>query len=530
MAKHIENSNPSRTFMEYRFLTQLTPKDCTPEKISLKTPLTRYERDKGFESAKIVLNIPFMSAAMQAVTGARLAITLAQEGGIGTHYCSQTIEDEAAKVAEVKNEKAGFVKPETLKPEQTVQEAFKKAKQDGHSIYPVVNPEGILLGSINVNYLRGRLQEAKLGEVMRRFIPESLEDIIERKRRDTNTETEELVKLAREYIPFAYAGIDLREANRIMGNDHKCLTIIRKDGTLDSLVFRKDVQQHINHPNELVDADKRYVTAAALNTHDYKERAAALVQSGVDLLVIDSSDGFTEYQKECIEFCKKNYADTPIMGGNIITAKAFDYLVGAGADVIKVGMGGGSICITQEQKGTGRGQATAVAEVVKARDEYYQKTGIYIPIISDGGHSDAKDMLLALAFGAEAVMLGRVFAGCEESNAPFHPETKRLKQYWGEGHSRARAWREKRYGQTSFNEGVDGLIPYVGKMSENVLADILFKMKATMVSCGTKTTQDLQKTAEIELISEASRVEGKAHDIIIPQNILEYTSKTWGEK
>jgi IMP dehydrogenase len=525
LARRIIKETPSRTFVEYRFLPGRTAENCTPENIFLSSPITSYNKRKGPYSAKIILNIPFMSAAMQAVTGPELAIALAQQGGIGVHYSSQPIEEEAQKVAAVKTAKAGFVRPETLSPEQRVQEALRKAK-DGHSIYPIVNSEGKLLGSINTNYLRGKPAEAKLEEVMRKFVPATLEATIQVMLVDAGVKPEDIIKTAREYIPFAYAGIDLKKANELLGNDHKCLAIINRDGTLDSLVFRKDVQEHLEHPLELTDNHKRYMTAAAINTHDYTERVPALIEAGADLLVVDSSDGYTSYQRKCIEFCKKNYPDTPVMGGNIITAEAFNFLAKAGADAVKIGMGGGSICITQEQKGTGRGQATAVEEVVRARDEYLKKTGIYIPLVSDGGHSYAKDMLMAIAFGADAVMLGRIFAGCEESNAPFEPEDRRFKQYWGEGHSRSRAWREKRYGQSSFDEGVDGLIPYAGKL-DAVLNDIMKKMKSTMITCGCSTIPELQEKTVVEVMSELSIQEGKAHDVILSDH-NNYKQGKWG--
>lgn len=518
---------PSRTFMEYRFLPGETKKDCVPENISLRTTLTRYTKEGGAESAKIVLNVPFLSAAMQSVTGSKLAIALAQNGGVGVIFCSQPIEEQAKMVSEVKNMKAGFVKPIALLPDQTVEDAFKKSSEVGHSIYPIVDANGILLGSINVNYLKNVNRDIKLSLVMRCFISDRLETIIS-KMREKNADDSEIIKTTREYIPFAYIGIDLKEVNKILEEcGSKFVAIIDKGNKLCSLVFRKDLYEHIDHPYEVVDSNKRYVCAAAVNTHDYKERVPALVEAGVDLLIVDSSDGFTEWQKECIEFCKKEFKDVSVIGGNVITAEGFRYLVEAGADAVKLGMGGGSICITQEQKGTGRGQADVVEEVNKERNKYLEESGVYIPIISDGGHTFSKDMTMALAFGADAIMCGRIFAGCEESNAPFHPEDRKFKQYWGEGHSRAKSWRQKRYGQTSFDEGVDGFIPFVGKLKENVLGDITTKMISTMVTCGCKNIEELHKNARVKLVSELSMREGKAHDIIIADNNL-YKAKTWG--
>ncbi len=526
MAKEIIN-DPSRTFMEYRFLPGETPRDCTPDKISLRTPLTKFTKESGMESAKIILNLPFMSAAMQSVTGSGLAIALAQNGGIGVHYCSQPVEDEARKVAEVKGAKAGFVKPKTLSPNDTVEDAFEKAVKEGYSIYPVIDENGVLLGSVNVNYLKNRMGDEKISDVMRKFIPKGLDEITSEMKANNATD-EEIIKTIREYITFAKVGIDLEEANRIVEeNNSKFIAIVGEDNKLHSLVFRKDIYKHISHPKELIDANKRYICAAAINTHDYKERVPALVKAGVDMIVVDSSDGYTEWQKEAVQFCKGEYPTIPVMGGNIITAEGFRYLADAGVDAVKVGMGGGSICITQEQKGTGRGQADVVEEVCAERDKYYEETGVYIPIISDGGHSFAKDMTMALAFGADAIMCGRMFVGCEESNAPFHPEDRKFKQYWGEGHSRAKAWRQQRYGQVSFDEGVDGFVPFVGKLKENVLDDITKKMISTMVTCGCKNLDELHKKARVKLISELSMREGKPHDIILPENMT-YKARRWG--
>lgn len=520
-------SEPSRTFMEYRFLPGETVKDCTPDNISLRIPLTKFTKERGIESAKIILNVPFLSAAMQSVTGAELAIVLAQNGGIGVHYCSQAIEEQARKVREVKDEKAGFVKPNTLFPDDTVRDAFIRAKDKNHSIYPIADKDGMLLGSININYLKNVDMDTKLSDVMRKFIPETMENICH-SIRERKISDKEIIKIIREYIPFAQAGINLKEAYKILEDSNsKFIAIVGRNNKLDSLVFRKDIYRHLSHPNELVDSNQRYMSAAAINTHDYEKRVPALVDAGVDLLVVDSSDGHTQWQKECIQFCKRQYSHIPIMGGNIITAEGFKYLVEAGADAVKVGMGGGSICITQEQKGTGRGQADVVKEVSKARDDYFNDTGTYIPIISDGGHAFAKDMTMALAFGADAVMCGRVFVGCEESNAPFKSEDKKFKQYWGEGHSRAKAWRQERYGQISFDEGVDGFVPFVGKLKENVLDDVTHKMKSTMITCGCCNIQELHENARVQLVSELSIKEGKPHDIILTEP-TDYKSKTWG--
>ena len=239
------------------------------------------------------------------------------------------------------------------------------------------------------------------------------------------------------------SGTTLKEANDIIWeNKLNALPIVDDDGRLMYIVFRKDYDVHKENPNELLDAHKKYVVGAGINTRDYADRVPALVNAGADVLCIDSSEGFTEWQKLTIAWIRENYGDTVKVGaGNVVDAEGFRFLANCGADFIKVGIGGGSICITREQKGIGRGQATAVIEVAKARDEYFEETGIYIPICSDGGIVHDYHMTLALAMGADFIMLGRYFSRFDES-----PTNKviingnYMKEYWGEGSARARNW------------------------------------------------------------------------------------------
>ncbi len=263
------------------------------------------------------------------------------------------------------------------------------------------------------------------------------------------------------------------------------------------------------------------LVGAGINTRDYMERVPALVEAGVDVLCIDSSDGYSEWQCETLQWIKKEYGDKVKVGaGNVVDREGFLYLVKAGADFIKVGIGGGSICITREQKGIGRGQATALIDVAQARDEYKEQTGIYVPICSDGGLVHDYHMVLALAMGADFLMMGRYFARFDES------PTKKLrignnfvKEYWGEGSNRAQNWQRYDMGGTAslkFEEGVDSYVPYAGKMKDN-LNLTLGKIKATMCSCGAITIPDLQKNAKITLVSSTSIVEGGAHDVILKE-------------
>ena len=317
-------------------------------------------------------------------------------------------------------------------------------------------------------------------------------------------------------------GISLKEANQIIW-DHKLntLPIIDKDQKLAYFVFRKDYDNHRENPNEISGADKKLLVGAGINSRDYMERVPALVEAGVDVLCIDSSDGYSEWQYETLQWIKKEYGDKVKVGaGNVVDREGFLYLVKAGADFIKVGIGGGSICITREQKGIGRGQATALIDVAMARDEYKEQTGIYIPICSDGGLVHDYHMVLALAMGADFLMMGRYFARFDES------PTKKLrignnfvKEYWGEGSNRAQNWQRYDMGGSAslkFEEGVDSYVPYAGKMKDN-LNLTLGKIKATMCSCGAVTIPELQKNAKITLVSSTSIVEGGAHDVILKE-------------
>ncbi len=206
------------------------------------------------------------------------------------------------------------------------------------------------------------------------------------------------------------------------------------------MFFRKDYDTHKAYPDELLDGHKRYMVGAGVNTRDYRERIPALVEAGADVLCIDSSEGFTEWQKMTLDFVREKYGDSVKIGaGNVVDKEGFNYLADAGADFVKVGIGGGSICITREQKGIGRGQASAVIEVAKARDDYFRRTGVYVPICSDGGIVYDYHMTLALAMGADFIMLGRYFSRFDESpTAKLTINGSYVKEYWGEGSNRAR--------------------------------------------------------------------------------------------
>ena len=486
---------PSRTFSEYLLIPGYSDENCTPANVSLRTPLVKFK--KGEES-DIYLNIPMVSAIMQSVSDDKMAIALAKEGGMSFIYGSQSIEDEAAMVARVKNYKAGFVVSDAnLRPTDTLADVLDLFERMGHSTMPVTDdgtPNGKLLGVVTGrDYRVSRMStDVKVSEFM--------------------TPVEKMIT--------APEGTTLKVANDIIWeNKLNSLPIVNAEGKLCYLVFRKDYSQHKNNPLELLDAKKRYMVGAGINTRDFAERVPALVEAGADVICIDSSEGYSFWQKNTIDWIRKNYGDSVKVGaGNVVDREGFMFLAEAGADFIKVGIGGGSICITREQKGIGRGQATALIEVAAARDEYYEKTGIYVPICSDGGIVHDYHMTLALAMGADFMMLGRYFARFDESPTPkLNINGTYVKEYWGEGSNRARNW--QRYdlgGKTGlqFEEGVDSYVTYAGPLHDNV-AKSLYKVKSTMCNCGELNIPDLQKNAKLTLVSATSIVEGGYHDVML---------------
>ncbi len=485
----------SRTFSEFLLLPNLTTKDCIPENVKLTTPLVKFK--KG-EEPSISLNIPLVSAIMQSVSGEKMGIALAREGGIAFIYGSQTIEDQANMVSIVKKNKAGFVVSDSnVKKDTSLKDVLALTELTGHSTVMITKDgteNGKLLGMVtDKDYRISRDNpEDPIGKFM--------------------TKREDLV--------VGLEGITLSEANDLIW-EHKisCLPIVDKNDNLKYLVFRKDYDDHKNNANSLLDEEKRYIVGAGINTRDFKERIPALVKAGVDVLCIDSSDGYSIWQKETIEFVRKKYGDTVKIGaGNVVDKEGFRYLAEAGADFIKVGVGGGSICITRETKGIGRGQASALMEVCEERDKYFKETGIYIPVCSDGGIVHDYHITLALAMGADFVMMGRYFARFDESPTKIVKKNGSFyKEYWGEGSNRARNWQRYDLGgnknKLTFEEGVDSYIPYAGSLKENLMVTIE-KIKSTMCNCGSITIPELHKKARFTLVSSVSIREGGAHDVV----------------
>lgn len=493
MAKYTKDI--SRTFSEYLLIPGLTTKSCIPSEVNIKAPLTKF---RNGEEPGIQLNIPFVSAIMQSVSDDKMAIELARNGGLSFIFASQSIETQAEMVRKVKKFKAGFVVSDAnLTPENTLQDVVNLKEKTGYSTIGITDD-----GSSN-----GKL----LGIVTGRDYRQS-RDAADKKVKDFMTPFSKLIT--------GELGITLQEANdKIWDHKLNSLPIIDKNQCLQYFVFRKDYDSHKENPRELSDSNKKLMVGAGINTRDYKERIPQLVEAGVDVMCIDSSDGYSEWQKETISYVRKTYGDSVKIGaGNVVDKEGFQYLVDAGADFIKVGIGGGSICITREQKGIGRGQASAIIEVAEARNEYFNKTGIYIPICSDGGIVQDYHMVLALAMGADFLMMGRYFARFDESpTRKLMINGNYVKEYWGEGSNRARNWQRYDMGESEnlkFEEGVDSFVPYAGKLKDNL--DItLGKIKSTMCSCGTASLGDLQENAKITMVSSTSIIEGGAHDVIV---------------
>ena len=490
---------PSHTFSEYLLVPGYSDSNCIPGNVSLKTPLVKYK--KGEEPA-LSMNTPLVSAIMQSVSGVDMAIALAREGGVSFIYGSQPIEKQAEMIRKVKAYKAGFVESDSnISPDKTLADILALKAERGHSTIAVTEDgtqNGKLVGIVpSRDYRVSRMSpDEKISTFMTPF----------------------------DKLITAPEGTTLKEANDILW-EHKLnsLPIVNDDGRLVAFVFRKDYEQHKENPLELLDSHKRYVVGAGINTRDYEERVPALVEAGVDILCIDSSEGYTEWQSRVIKFIREKYGDTVKVGaGNIVDREGFRFLAEAGADFIKIGIGGGSICITRETKGIGRGQATSVIEVAEARDEYFKETGVYIPICSDGGIVLDYHITLALAMGCDFCILGRYFARFDESPTnKVMVNGSYMKEYWGEGSARARNWQRYDLGgaaKLSFVEGVDCYVPYAGSLHDN-LTTTLSKVRSTMCNCGATNISEFQNKAKLTLVSSVSIIEGGAHDVVVKDNV-----------
>lgn len=485
----------SYTFSEFLLVPGYSSSECIPQKVSLRTPLVKFKRG---EQPRISLNIPMVSAIMQSVSGQEMAIALAKEGGISFIYGSQTVQDQAAMVAAVKSYKAGFVVSDVnLTPDMDLRAVLDLKEKTGHSTMPITedgSSTGKLCGIVTSrDYRISRMDlSTKVSEIMTPY----------------------------ERMICGRDGMTLSECNDLIwDNKLNVLPVVDSQDCLKYLVFRKDYDSHKKHPLEILDEHKRYLVGAGINTRDYAQRVPALVQAGADVLCIDSSEGFSEWQKITLEWIREHYGDAVMVGaGNVVDAEGFRFLAESGADFVKVGIGGGSICITREQKGIGRGQASALREVAQARDDYFNETGIYVPICSDGGLVYDYHMTLALAMGADFLMLGRYFARFDESPTNrVNVNGTYMKEYWGEGSARARNWQRYDLGgdkKMTFEEGVDSYVPYAGPLHDNI-ENTLAKIKSTMCNCGALNLEELQEKAKITRVSATSIVEGGAHDVVL---------------
>ena len=487
----------SRTFNEFLLLPNLTDERCIPNKVSLKTPLVKFK--KG-EEPKYYANVPMVSAIMQSVSGEEMGIALAREGGVAFIYGSQSIESQARMVRHVKKHKAGFVVSDSnVKSGTPLRDVIDLVQETGHSTV-IITDDGTAHG---------------------KFIGLVTDKDYRISRDDFDSPIDNFMT-PKEKVVWANEGVSLSEANDIIWENKKaCLPILDNEGNLKYLVFRKDYEDRKHNPNSLLDENKRYIVGAGINTRDHEERIPALVEAGVDMICMDSSDGYSVWQKNTIDFVREKYGDSVKIGaGNVVDKEGFRYLAEAGADFIKVGVGGGSICITRETKGIGRGQASALIDVVEARDEYFEETGIYIPVCSDGGIVHDHHITIALALGADFVMMGRYFARFDESPTRVVKKGNGyVKEYWGEGSNRARNWQRYDMGgdkKLSFEEGVDSYIPYAGKLKDNLDITVA-KIKSTMCNCGSVTIPELHEKARLTLVSDVSISEGSAHDVILKE-------------
>lgn len=484
MAKVLDS--PSHSLREFRILPGYTPPDGNALNVQLTTRLCR----KGDDF--LWLHTPFLTAAMQAVTGTEMAIAIAQLGGIGILPVSQTIDEQADKIGGVKRFKAGFqTNITTLSPRHTIADVIDIIDHKGYTTFPVTDSgefHGKLLGVITDKDFDVRRDHAITVE--------------ERMRTD---------------VQYGVNISDLKAANQLMIKFGRgFLPIVDDDGMLQTAVFKKDLDKHLQHPNESIDQKKRLLVGAAVSTHpEDRERVQCLIEQEVDVLVVDASDGHTQFQRQMVEWIKST-CDVPVVAGNVVTARGFEFLVEAGADGVKVGMGIGSGCTTQEVKATGRGQGSTLLDIIPVRDAHVEASGQYIPIIADGGISGPADMSVALALGADALMMGNFFARYTESagNLMRNAAGEIVKEYWMEGSEKAR--NHRRYAQLKdlfFEEGITGYVPHLGSVSEK-LPVVLQILRSTFATAGCRTIDELHEKAILEMQSPSALHDSDIHDMV----------------
>lgn len=462
--------------------------DVTPNMIDLHTTLV-----KG-----VVLNTPIMTAAMDTVTEAKMAIAIAREGGIGIIHKNMTIEQQADEVDKVKRSENGVIaNPFSLTEDHTVADADSLMGKYRISGVPIVDKTGKLVGIITNRDMRFLSDfNQKIGDVM-----------------------------TKENLITAPVGTTMDEAQAIL-RKHKIekLPIVDDGGYLKGLITIKDIEKAVQYPNSARDSKGRLLCGAAIGiTADVLERAGALVEAQVDVLVLDSAHGHSKNIMTTLKKVKEAYPNTPVIAGNIATAEAAEDLIAAGADAVKVGIGPGSICTTRVVAGIGVPQITAVYDVAKVA----QKHGI--PVIADGGIKYSGDIVKALAAGANVVMLGSLLAGCEES--PGETEIyqgRQFKTYRGMGSLAAMACGSKdRYFQSGAKklvpEGVEGRVPYKGAVADSIF-QLVGGIRSGMGYCGCPTIDDMHRKAKFVQITSAGLIESHPHDIQITKEAPNYSA------
>ncbi len=458
-----------------------------PRETDLSTRLTN----------KIRLNIPIATAAMDTVTEATMAIAIAREGGIGIIHKNMSIEEQASEVDKVKRSEHGvIVDPFFLSPEHTLQDAEELMSRFKISGVPITE-DGLLVGILTNRDLKFETDYTKqIKECM-----------------------------TSENLITAPEGTTLEEAKEILRR-HKIekLPIVDKKGGLKGLITIKDIEKAVQYPNSSRDENGRLLVGAALGvTDDVLDRAARLVEANVDVVVLDSAHGHSLNIANCIRKIKAAFPDLQVIAGNIATAEAAEYLIEAGADAVKVGIGPGSICTTRVVAGIGVPQITAIYDVAQVAKKYN------IPVIADGGIKFSGDIVKAIAAGADLIMAGSLLAGCEESPGDSEIyQGRQFKVYRGMGSlgamnngSRDRYFQEGN--KKLVPEGVEGRVPYKGPVSETVY-QLLGGLRAGMGYCGTRTIEELKENGKFVRITGAGLKESHPHDVFITKEAPNYST------
>ena len=461
--------------------------EVLPREVDLGTRLTN----------RIRLHIPLISAAMDTVTEARLAVAMAQEGGIGIIHKNLSIEEQAEEVEKVKRSESGMiVDPLTLKPNNYIYEALALMQKYRISGVPIVDGRNRLVGILTNRDLR-------------------FEKNVNRKVEEVMTHKE---------LVTARLGISLEEAQEIL-QEHRIekLPVVDEQNVLKGLITVKDIEKKTQYPNACKDELGRLRVGAAGVGEDSRERVAALVERGVDVVVIDTAHGHSRGVLDAVEWFKDTYPDTDVIAGNIATAEAAHDLILAGADAVKVGMGPSAICTTRVIAGAGVPQVTAIMDCVEAAD----KAGI--PAIADGGITQSGDITKAIAAGASSVMIGFLFAGTDESpGETVIYQGRTFKVYRGMGSLGAMQRGSKdRYFQSDVDanklvpEGIEGQVPYKGSIS-GFIYQLVGGLRAGMGYCGTRTIEELRENGRFVKITAAGVRESHAHDIAITKEAPNY--------